>query len=119
MPAQSRSRFSLWPARRRLLPVGLEKMVMDRRIAVAGHKLEQWGLHDIRRSMRTRQTQMGVAPHVAELVLGHAAHKSGVAAAYDQFDYAPQIKDALARWARTLREILEGGEKVVPFQRTA
>ena len=97
---------------------GWEKLVMDRHIAVAGHKLEQWGLHDIRRIMRTRLAQLGVAPHVAELVLGHAAHKTGVASAYDHYSYNREIKDALAQWAKALAKIIEGGD-VVPFVRTA
>jgi hypothetical protein len=93
-------------------------VVIDRCITIAGHKLGQWGLHDIRRSVRSRLGELGVAPHVAELVLGHAAHKTGVAAAYDHYDYAREIKAALGLWATALAKIIEG-DTVVPFQRTA
>ena len=99
-----------------------EKMAIDKRMAEAGHALvEAWGLHDIRRSARTRLGKIGVKPHVAELVLGHAAHKTGIVGTYDHHDYADEIRDALARWATTLTAIIDPPDKsnVTPIRQSA
>lgn len=85
---------------------GWSKMRLDRDLAAAGYKLEAWSLHDIRRTARTRFGKIGIKPHVAELVLGHAAHKTGIVGTYDHHDYADEIADALARWATTLTGII-------------
>jgi integrase len=100
---------------------GWSKMRLDRDLAAAGHKLEQWGLHDIRRTVRTRLAQIGIKPHVAEFVLGHAAHKVGVAGAYDHYNYADETRDALARWATVLTAIINPPDKtnVTPIRATA
>lgn len=86
---------------------GVEKVRIDRRLAEAGYKLAPWAFHDCRRTVRTRLARIGIAPHIAELVLGHAAHKaSRVAAAYDHYSYDREIKDALAQWANALTAIV-------------
>jgi integrase len=71
-------------------------------------------LHDLRRSMRTGLGRLGIAPHVAELCLGHA--KGGLQATYDRFSYQPQIAAALAAWADHVQSIVEGRPaNVVPM----
>jgi integrase len=97
-----------------------EKMAIDKRLAQLGHALEPWGLHDIRRTVRTRLSDLGVAPHIAELVLGHAAHKTGIVGTYDRYDYSREIADALARWANTLAAIIEPpAGNVTPMRRAS
>ena len=97
-----------------------EKLSIDKRLVEAGHQLKPWGLHDIRRTVRTRLARLGIKPYIAELVLGHVAHRTGTVPIYEQYDYGPEVADALERWAGALMEIIEGrDEKVVPFQRTA
>jgi integrase len=74
------------------------KITLDNRIAeAAGKPLAPWVLHDLRRSMRTGLGRIGVAPHIAELVINHV--RGGVQAIYDRHRYEPEIKEALARWA--------------------
>jgi integrase len=57
----------------------------------------EWSTHDLRRTVRTGLSKLGVAPDVAELVLGHRL--SGVRAVYDRYTYLPERRDALERWA--------------------
>jgi integrase len=94
-------------------------IALTNRIAAAeGASLPRWTLHDLRRSMRTGLSKLGVAPHIAELVLNHV--KSGVAAIYDRHRYEREIAAALAVWADHLASIIDGTRnKVVtmPAQR--
>jgi hypothetical protein len=80
---------------------------MDGRItATAGRALQRWTLHDLRRTVRTGMSKLGVKPHVAELVLNHVAHRSGVVGIYDHHDYQPEIAEALAKWEAHLLGVL-------------
>jgi integrase len=90
-------------------------MALNARIAAAaGRPLAPWTLHDLRRTMRTGLGCIGVAPHIAELVIGHS--RQGVEAIYDRHSYQPEIKTALLRWAEHVAGIVEGrGSKVVPL----
>jgi hypothetical protein len=73
-------------------------MRLDTRIAeVAGRPLAPWVLHDLRRTMRTGLGRIGVAPHIAELVINHV--RGGIEAVYDRHKYEGEVKAALAAWA--------------------
>ncbi|GMP11834.1 tyrosine-type recombinase/integrase [Bradyrhizobium sp. TM239] len=74
--------------------------------AAEGRALAPWRLHDLRRTVRTRMGKLGVLPHVAELVLNHAGHKSGIGGVYDHHDYGPEIAEALQKWEAHLLEIV-------------
>ena len=95
------------------------KLRTDARIAMAtGTAVARWTLHDLRRTMRTGLSRIGVAPHIAELVINHV--KGGVEAIYDRHKYQHEIKAALASWSDHLRVLIEGGErKVVSFPQSA
>jgi integrase len=83
-------------------------LVLGGRIAAAeGKALAPWRIHDIRRTVRTRLGKLGVLPHIAELVLNHAGHKSGIGGVYDHHDYEPDITAALAKWEAHLLAILK------------
>jgi integrase len=101
---------------------GWDKMRLDRDLATAGHKFnEPWSLHDIRRTVRTRLAQIGVKPYIAEMVLGHAAHRTGTVPIYELYNYGPEIAEALARWADVLIRIINPPDKtnVTPIRATA
>jgi hypothetical protein len=70
--------------------------------------LAPWRLHDLRRTVRTRLGKLGVLPHIAELVLNHAGHKSGIGGVYDHHDYQTEIADALLKWEVHLLAIVDG-----------
>jgi integrase len=67
--------------------------------------LAPWVIHDIRRSLRTRLTQLKVPTEVAEAVIGHG--KRGLERHYNLFEYQTEKADALERWASWLRNLVE------------
>ena len=74
-----------------------------------GEPFPHWTIHDLRRTVRTGMSKLGAKPHVAELVLNHVAHRSGVVGTYDHYDYQPEIAEALAWWEAHLLTIVDGG----------
>ena len=74
-------------------------------------------LHDLRRSVATGMANIGVEPHVIEMVLNHAGHRSGISGAYNHSRYAEQVRVALARWDEHVAALLEGrADKVVALR---
>jgi integrase len=69
-----------------------------------GRTLPAWVIHDLRRSMRTRLSELRIPTEVAEAVIGHK--KRGLTAVYDLFEYQDEKRDALGRWAARLRSIV-------------
>jgi integrase len=75
-----------------------------------------WVFHDLRRSVRTRLSQIGINADVAERVLGHLP--GGVRGIYDRHDFLDEKRNALTLWARTLQAIVENkaGENIVALR---
>jgi integrase len=96
-----------------------EKLAIDQRLAYAGHKLERWTLHDLRRTVRTGMGKLGIKPHVAELVLNHVGHKAGIGGVYDTHDYVSEIGEALRLWSEHLISIAEPPTNVTAIRRSA
>ena len=89
-------------------------MALNARIAASGKTLAPWTLHDIRRSVRTGLSRIGILPHVAELTIGHAV--TGIKAVYDKHKYDAEIATALRRWADHVGAIVEGcASNVIPM----
>ncbi|MCS3602699.1 integrase [Buttiauxella sp. BIGb0471] len=55
--------------------------------------IEHWAIHDLRRTAKTKMSELGIAPHVSEKVLGHKL--GGVLAVYDQHSYLREQQEAL------------------------
>jgi len=90
----SRAKRSLDAAMRRELP-----------------ELAPFVLHDVRRSVASGLGALGIAPHVIEAALNHRSGViSGLAATYNRFQYGPEKRTALTRWAQHI-EIIVSGEK--------
>src|SRR5262249_28912886 len=70
-----------------------------------GRTLPAWVIHDLRRSMRTRLSELRIPTEVAEAVIGHK--KRGLTAVYDLFEYQDEKRDALERWGARLHAIVE------------
>ncbi|NCA72593.1 MAG: DUF4102 domain-containing protein [Sphingobacteriia bacterium] len=64
-----------------------------------------WTPHDLRRTCRTRLSEIGIAQEVAEKVIGHTAQ--GVVGVYDQHKYRHEIRAALQAWERRLLGIID------------
>jgi hypothetical protein len=67
-------------------------------------KLTPWVLHDLRRVVRSRLSELHIDDHIAEMVLGHG--RRGLQRIYDQYRYPGEIRAALEAWAAKLRAIV-------------
>jgi len=70
-------------------------------------RVQAWTLHDLRRSAATHMGRLGVAPHVVERILNHMSGSfRGVAGVYNRFQYLPEMREGLERWARHLEGLM-------------
>jgi integrase len=83
------------------------RMAEELRHEEAEAKLESWTFHDIRRSMRTKLSELPIpgGDLVRELLLAHA--KPGLHKVYDQFAYTDERLQAYKFWQEKLAAILE------------
>lgn len=65
---------------------------------------ESFCTHDLRRTVRTHMTKIGVLTIVAEKVIAHKLPM--LPRIYDKHDYLPEKRIALEAWERKLREIV-------------
>jgi len=92
--------FSTTGGRSGIRSFGLYKNAIDARATA----LTSWRFHDLRRTARTNLASLGVAPFIAELILGH--QQKGVHKVYDVHRYQAEKREALERWANRLRDIV-------------
>jgi integrase len=69
-------------------------------------EIEDWRLHDLRRTAATHMAKIGVDRLVIGKVLNHA--EGGVTKRYDRHRYDAEKRAALDRWALHLQAIVEG-----------
>jgi integrase len=82
------------------------KAALDARVKKDIQQL--WVLHDVRRSVATGMANLGVLPHVIELVLNHVSgFKAGVAGVYNKSMYAREVRAAMTLWHDHLRTLIE------------
>jgi len=85
--------------------------------------IENFRVHDLRRTAATRMAEIGVSPQTISLVLNHVSARRGTVTgkAYVQYSYDREKREALEAWAQRLTEIISGldGAKVVPILRRA
>src|SRR5207302_8112028 len=83
--------------------------------------VEDWVLHDLRRTATTGMARLGIAPHVADRVLNHQAGTiRGVAAVYNRFEYLDERRAALEAWGRYIEGLIGApAQNVVPLRRGA
>jgi integrase len=62
--------------------------------------------HDTRRVLQTNMAEMGVPPHVADMILNHAINAPKSRQHYDTHHYIPEKRAALMRWVRCLTKVL-------------
>jgi integrase len=66
-------------------------------------KLDDWVVHDLRRTVRTGIDKLGVLPHICEAVLNHLPAK--LIRTYNQNTYESEKRKALDAWAHHLKTI--------------
>jgi integrase len=67
-----------------------------------GSKLH-WQAHDLRRTLRTKLTELGVSTDVAEMIMGHS--KRGLLKTYDHYKYGREVRAALDKFAKHLETL--------------
>ncbi len=97
----------------------LEKMAIARALARIAERTKDDGgkklrPHDLRRTFRTMLSRIGVAPHIAELCLGHI-EKETMRRVYDGHDYSAEMADAWDRAGAHVGALLRGGAQVIPL----
>jgi integrase len=61
--------------------------------------VQDWTLHDLRRTVVSGMARLGVALHVADKILNHQSGTiSGIAAVYQRHEFMAERRDALALW---------------------
>src|SRR5262245_44940560 len=80
--------FSMWD---------FAKNMLDKRL---GDKVKPFTLHDLRRTTATGMANLGILPHVIEMVLNHqSGHKGGIGGVYNRSSYEREVRAALVAWA--------------------
>lgn len=69
--------------------------------------IPHWRIHDARRTLSTRLSELGVAPHITETMLGHAL--LGVMAVYNKHDWLEDQRAAYELWWSVLQRELGVG----------
>lgn len=67
-------------------------------------KVEDWTLHDIRRTMRSHLSALPIEEHVREMMIGHKI--GGIKAVYDRHLYEAEKRAGFELWENRLRGIL-------------
>jgi integrase len=85
------------------------KDALDARLAAARRAIDDWHLHDFRRSLSTFLHEHNVPPHVVEQLLGHVGgDKVGVAGTYNRAVYLSERRRALGLWANHVLGLASG-----------
>lgn len=81
-----------------------------------GAVLPQTGLHDVRRTCRSRAPMLGIGFECAELMLGHVLPGGSIVRNYNRYTYLSELRVAYQTWADHVDQIAGGGA-VVPLSR--
>lgn len=82
---------------------GRDKASLDKASGVTG-----WVIHDLRRTFRTKWSELGILREVAEKYINHVSGvHSGVSGVYDRYAYLPEMRRAVVLWEAHLMEIIQ------------
>ena len=106
--------------RQRLLVRMRALAAAEPRAAVGTGQIEDWRVHDLRRSAATGMASLHFAPHVIEAVLNHRSGiRSGLVANYQRFELRPERQAALHSWSRHVSELVTRSTRPGPEADTA
>lgn len=75
---------------------------------LVGDELDDWVVHDLRRTLATGCQGTGTALEVTEAVLNHiSGSRGGIVGVYQLYEYYDEKADALQRWADLIDKALE------------
>jgi integrase len=75
-------------------------------LAAMSYVTEDWTLHDIRRTVKSEMSELGIDPWISERILAHV--RSGIEATYDWSKLIGPMRIALLKWSDRLDCILAG-----------
>lgn len=81
--------------------------------------IEDWRIHDLRRTVGTGLQRLGLRLEVIEAVLGHVSgSRAGIVGVYQRYSFNDEKRDALDAWAEFLAVLIEGdgAANVVPMR---
>jgi integrase len=112
-----RTPVSGWSRMKRRLDAAM--LAITRKERSAHFTIPPWRLHDLRRTAVTGMAELGVPPHVVELVVNHiSGHRAGVAGTYNKAELIDDRREALERWANHLTGLIAPkSDKVVRLPR--
>lgn len=92
-------------------------LVKPKRALDRASKVTEWTLHDIRRTVRTGLSKLGIRPDIAERVIGHSVG-GRLGETYDLYSYREEKLQALKAWEKYVSDLLAGKKerKVVPLR---
>lgn len=90
------------------LKARLDKRISATRVSCdpSAKAMADWRLHDLRRTVRTGMTRLGVPRDHAEMAINHISGRSTLERTYDRHDYGPEIIVALEAWQRHVGDVV-------------
>jgi integrase len=88
----------------------LDKAIADIRVREGRPPVEDWTLHDLRRTARTLLARTGIRDDIAERCLGHVI--KGVEKVYNRHTYLEEKRDAFEALALVVNTILKAESNV-------
>jgi integrase len=69
--------------------------------------LDDFRIHDLRRTAATRMAELGISPHTISMILNHVSARQGTITSkvYVQYSYDRERREALMAWSARLEEI--------------
>lgn len=70
--------------------------------------IEDFRVHDLRRTAATRMAELGINPHTISMILNHVSARQGTITSkvYVQYSYDKEKREALGAWSARLEEII-------------
>ena len=70
--------------------------------------LEDFRIHDLRRTAATRMAELGISPHTISMILNHVSARQGTITnrVYVQYSYLSEKREALLAWSMRLDSII-------------
>lgn len=74
--------------------------IADKMADIAGTDIPAWTWHDLRRTVETGMAPLGVPESIVSRVMNHVSDQPRMAKTYNHYDYLPEKRDALQKWAK-------------------
>jgi hypothetical protein len=79
---------------------------------LAAEGFEDFFWHGCRHVLETRLGELGVWPHVRDVLLDHKIERSATASSYDHSTYRDAVGEALEKWANHIEKLVAPAENV-------